>query len=317
MITRKVAKLISPGKIEIVEEKIEFKQDEVLIKNLFCGLCSWEVLIYKGKLDFKLPHALGHEPVGIVENVGSKVTEFKKGDRVTGLYGPGFATYSVGRPTDLIKIPDNVKTEHALGEPLTCIINIVRAGQVEPGDYVLILGCGFMGLVAMSILKHFPVRGIIGVDVSDYKLNIARQLGADYTFNIGNIKIEDEINKITNGHGIDVALECTGKAEGMNLLGKLMRRSRGRLLIVTSHSQPIQCDLLPWEEKGIIVIPAHPSYSLNIKDDLRRAILCLEKGYFLMEKLITHKFRLEEVQKAFSILTEKPEDYIKGIITFD
>ncbi len=309
----KIACLVEPGKFEIREEEIETKPMQVLIKINVCGLCSWEIFHFKGKIGGSYPMCIGHEPAGVIVEVGKEVKNWKRGDKVTGFFGPGFSEYAIANPENLIRIRKNIQTEYALGEPLACLLNIIRAGKIEPADFVLIVGCGFMGLGAISIIAHSNAAKIIAVDVLNNKLALAKELGATDIINPEEVNAEEEIKKITAGRGVDVAIEATGRTSGIELATKSMRFKRGRLLMVTSHSEPTTLNL-QYLERGTILIGAHPPYSLDIKDELRRAMLCLEKGYPPMEKLITHRFKLEEIQKTFELLSSKSIDYIKGIV---
>ena len=113
------AELVSPEKFQVKVEELACGEDQVLIKILACGVCMWEMYRFEGKLG-SFPARLGHEPSGVIEEVGRNVKGFEVGDRVTGFFGPGFASYAVARPGSLIKIPERIETEHALGEPLKC-----------------------------------------------------------------------------------------------------------------------------------------------------------------------------------------------------
>jgi len=310
-VRRTSAVLTQPEKFELAEDEVHVGDDQVLIKVEACGLCTWELFHFHGKFGF--PQRVGHEPSGIVVEVGKKVKDFFIGDRVTGFFGPGFATYAVASPSSLIKIPEGVKTEHALGEPLACISNIVRAANPEIGDYILFFGCGFMNLLALSALVGRSPADFIVVDISDPKLKLAEELGATVTLNPKEVDVVTEVKKTTDNRGADIVLEATGKPGVVNLASELLRKRRGKLLLVSSHSGGENVNIELWE-RGTIVLNPHPGYSLDRMDDLRRAINGLARGVFPMEKLITHRFRLVDIQKAFDTYSRKPEGYIKGIV---
>ena len=119
MVTSRYAELVEPGKLVIKEEELAFNDDQLLIRITHCGLCQYDGVYYKGIIG-QTPMRLGHEPVGVVEAVGRNVKGFKPGDRVTGLFAylRAFATYGVAEPHQLLKVPENVPSEQALGEPL-------------------------------------------------------------------------------------------------------------------------------------------------------------------------------------------------------
>jgi threonine dehydrogenase-like Zn-dependent dehydrogenase len=309
----KRAVLMQPGRFEIEEKEVNPGKNQVLVKIVACGLCSWELYHFKGELG-TYPQEIGHEPAGIIEDVGKDVKNFKVGDRVTGFIGPGFSEYAVADPENLIKIPEGVKTEYALGEPLACISNVCRAANPEFGDYLMIVGAGFMGLLALAGLSCVSLAEMIVVDVKEFNLKLAKDLGATVILNPQKDNIEKEISRITGERGIDISIEATGIPAGVETASKYLRRGRPKLLLVTSHPEKATYSLKLWGSKGTIVLNPHPSFSLDIKDDLRRAIIGLGKGVFPMEKLITHRFALDNIQEAFETLKTKPEGYIKGII---
>jgi threonine dehydrogenase-like Zn-dependent dehydrogenase len=100
----------------------------------------------------------------------------------------------------------------------------------------------------------------------------------------------------------------------MELATNSLLIKRGKLLMVSWFQKPVTINPRLWEDRGTVVLWIQPGYSMNFRDDFRRATLCLERGYPQMEKLITHKFRLDEIQKAMDVLKAKPADYIKGIV---
>src|SRR5579859_4670522 len=96
-ISTRVARIVEPRKIDVVEDRFELGPHDVAVKVVACGICSWEVGFYTGQRPTALPRPIGHEPAGLVEAVGSEVSAWKPGDRVTGLFGPAFATYAKAR----------------------------------------------------------------------------------------------------------------------------------------------------------------------------------------------------------------------------
>jgi threonine dehydrogenase-like Zn-dependent dehydrogenase len=312
------AELIEKGKFVLKEETVSINDDQVLVKVLVSGICQYDLSYYKGILG-TFPRCIGHEPTGIVEQVGHNVTQFKPGDRVTGLftqqlYMKGFAQYAVGYPQYLIHVPDNVPLEHALGEPLKCVSTILRAAPAEFGDYVLLMGCGFMGLAILAGLVSRGVGMIVAADINDKRLALAESLGASVVLNTQRVDLEKEVAKLTHGHGMDIVIEVTGRPEPVELAAKTLRQGRARYVLAGWHGVPATYNLRCWTHPGAQILCPHPSYSLDPMDDLRRAIEGLARGVFPMDKLVTHRFRLDEIQRAFELAERGGEDYIKGVI---
>jgi threonine dehydrogenase-like Zn-dependent dehydrogenase len=316
MVTSRYAELVEPGKFTVKEEELTPNDEQLLIRITHCGICQYDGVYYKGIVG-QTPMSIGHEPVGVVESVGSKVAGFKPGDRVTGLFAylRAFATYGLAEPHQLLKVPDHVPSEEALGEPLKCIGTILRAAPPEFGDHVLVMGSGFMGLLVIAGLVGRGVASLIAADVREDRLTLAKEIGATHTVNAKDHDFLAHVKEITQGHGTDIVFELTSSAEPVELAVKTMRRTRARYVLAGWHGQPGTYTLRNWTTLGAIILPAHPSFSLDQMDDMRRAMDGLARGVFPMDKLITHRFPLDDIQTAFEIAMTGADGYIKGIIT--
>lgn len=177
MYTSRYAELAAVRKIVIKEEELSYNADQVLVRITHCGLCQYDGAYYTGILGTP-PLRLGHEPVGIVEAVGSNVKSVPLGVRVTGLFANlrAFANYAAAAPQELLLVPDHIESEHALIEPLKCISTIVRSAPPELGDHVLVMGCGFMGLLTLAGLLGKSPASLIAVDLMEPRLKLARDL---------------------------------------------------------------------------------------------------------------------------------------------
>ena len=317
MVTSRYAELRAPREFALGEEQLDINDDQVLVRVVVCGICKYDLNYFTGILG-AFPQRMGHEATGIVEQVGRSVTELKPGDRVTGFFQPGtmrgFATYIVGYPQYVVKVPEHVPLEQAIVEPLKCVSTILRAASPEFGDYVLVMGCGFMGLSVLAGLTGQGPEMIIAADINDDRLAMAADLGASVTLNPRKCDFLAEVEKLTRGHGIDVAIEVVGKPEAVELAAKTVRHGRARYVLAGWHGIPATYNLRLWTHPGAIIHCAHPAYSLDQMDDLRRAVNGLARGIFPMDRLITHRFRLDEIQEAFELAERGGEGYIKGVI---
>jgi threonine dehydrogenase-like Zn-dependent dehydrogenase len=316
MVTSRYAELVEPGKFVIKEETLTPNDDQLLIRITHCGLCQYDISYFKGIVG-KTPMSIGHEPVGVVEAVGRHVKGFVPGDRVTGLYAylRSFATYGLAEPHQLIKIPDHIPSEHALAEPLKCVVTILRAAPPEFGDHVLVMGSGFMGLLIIAGLIGRGASSLIAADIRQDRLDLAKEFGATHTLNSRDPDFLAQVQEITHGHGIDVAFEVTSNAEPVELAAKTLRRTRGRFVLAGWHGQPDTYTLRNWTTRGAIILGAHPAFSLDEFEDMRRAMDGLARGVFPMHRLITHRFALDEIQTGFEIAMTGRDGYIKGVIT--
>lgn len=322
------AKLDGPGKFVFNETVIDgINEDEVVMKIINSGICSSEVPFFTGKAKAdpkafikysKYPLELGHEISGRVIETGSKATRFKKGDYVTGItvYGSAFAEYFVEKEKNLIKIPDTVEPEYALGEPLACTINILRSLEPEIGDNVVIIGDGFMSLLMVQLLSKFPLKSLSVVGLIDKKLKLAKSFGAHNTILYNDKEnLQNLHDNILEECGADSVIELAGTSSALDTAAWLVKSRRGKLVIPSFYPSSFEFNIGGYlMRKGPRLIPAHPAYSKDFFNDLQRAMWALENKIIDIKSLITHTFPFEKINEAFDFVSQKPRDYIKGII---
>lgn len=315
----KRAYLVKERKFEIVEENITAKAGQVLVKVELCGLCNWELNFWKGTDDYytNYPQVIGHEWVGTVVELGEGISDFKVGDKVTVLPGEkfeGFAEYTAVNENECFKLSDDAVFLNSMGEPLKCIATVITAAAPRVGDYGVVIGCGAMGLWCIQALCGNLMAGIIAVDIDDNKLALAKEFGATHTINSKNENVAEKIAEITKGHMADFVIEGTG-IESVLSSGVEYLRNAGRLIIMSSHEKSCkEFDFRPALSRGIDIKSAHPTHSSNPRDDMRRAVSLINNKAFRNEKIVTHRFKLEDINQAFEALENKPAGYIKGII---
>ena len=326
----KTAVLVGPRQIEIQEVELPvLTPTQVRIRVTACGLCHSELGRYQGKGTMWLgepltyPLRLGHEPAGVVAEVGSAVEGFTPGDRVTGIgFKKSFAEYATvdlaSREliTGIAKVPDGVPLECCISEPIKCCTGIVRYSQVKFGDCVFVAGCGFMGLLVIANLASRGLGEIIACDVLDGRLQLAKEMGATVTLNSGAVDVVREVEAITGGRMCDVVFEGIGRPVGVALTSKVIRNSPppGILVLYGYHAVPDLYDLSLWGPKAPM-ISLHPEHSPDQKRDLEIAMQAVARGLYPLEKLISHRYQLEEIGEGFEALIHPPEGYIKGIVT--
>jgi threonine dehydrogenase-like Zn-dependent dehydrogenase len=276
----------------------------------------------KNRMPF--PRRAGHEPAGTVVEVGKNVKGFKAGDRVTGYFADGcYAEYVTCDPADrsarghgsiIEKIPDGIPFEYALGEPLMSLVSIARTTAAELGDYVFQVGCGFMGLGIIAGVAHPKIREYIVTDLDENRLGMAVELGATRTLNAGKVDVAAEVMKITGGRGVDVAIEAVGHPAGLKIVGEVIKNNRARIIAVGWHQTPDVYELFNWIKSPIIYSPQGIGMSTNYQSELRRAMWALQKGIYPMSKLVTHRYKLEDIDRAFEDNLKRKSGYIKGVI---
>ena len=236
-------------KLELVDvDRPEIGPREILISIQACGICGSDVHGYDGSSGRRIPPlVMGHEAAGVVAEVGSQVTRFQLGDRVTfdsmiscddceacasgknnlcpsrRVLGVScetyrqagcFAEYAKVPEHIVYAIPDDLPFEHAaLVEPVSVAVHAVELMKVQPGQTGVVIGTGMIGLLVVQALKAAGCARVIAVDVDEYKLELAKRLGADESLNAAQVDVAEQVIGLTEGTGADLAMEVVGKTQ--------------------------------------------------------------------------------------------------------
>ena len=275
---------------------------------------------------------VGHEFSGVIVELGEGVTEFKVGDRVVSdtafsycgkcencregwynlcperktlgyWYNGIFTNYTVVPAGRVHLIPDNVDDiSAALTEPLACVCHAVfDLSVILPTDLVLVSGPGPIGLMTMQVIRSFGARVIVsGTDVDEERLALARRLGAEYTINVQKESLADRINELTAGKGVDVVMECSGSAHGMNSGLKVLKK-RGYFTQLGMGKPVIEfyVEALNYKEP-------HISGSLGSrKANWEQALHLLSRGKVLVDEIANVRLPMDEWKTAFDRFRRK------------
>ncbi|HCE58586.1 MAG TPA: galactitol-1-phosphate 5-dehydrogenase [Prolixibacteraceae bacterium] len=233
-------------KFEIQEVPIpEIQPDEVLVKVKAVGICGSDVHGMDGSTGRRIPPIImGHEASGVIEKMGSAVSNWQVGDRVTfdstiyrlddwysrkGLYNlsdnrqvlgvscpefkrdGAFAEYVAVPQHVLYKIPDNVSFEHAsMVEPVAVALHAINLTKISVNDTAVVGGAGMIALFVIQLLKLVGCGQIITFDLDPDRLDLALKLGATHAFQADSVNIPEEVKRLTNGRGVDVGFEVVG-----------------------------------------------------------------------------------------------------------
>ena len=230
----------------------------------------------------------------------------------------GFAEYfRVPAPNlriDTLKIPNNLSFEEAtLIEPVACCIRAIRKCNVQPGDIVAIIGAGPSGIINTMLLKNSNASKIIVNDIVDYRLKVAKRLGADLTINAKKEDFVEKLKNVTDGKGADLVIVTAPSIEAFSE-GMQACRKGGVLCLFAPTSPEAQARINPhrlfFSEITII-----PSYSTS-HVETRMALEMINSGKVKAKELITHRFPLTQIQYAFKTAVESRE-CLKVVITND
>ena len=311
--------IIAPRKSEVREvDVLEPKAGEVQIKIKACGVCAsdFEPWLNPHANDDGAAVAMGHEPTGIVTAVGQGVTAFKVGDRVASMSGPSYAEYCTVEQGTVVHLPDEVSFEEGVVEPPGCIVGELTRVPLELGEPVAVIGCGFMGLLLIQLIRASGVGKITAIDVSEEALENAMRFGADEVFKPDQLPenyLCTEWDRMWDT-GFHKVLEVTGKQPGIDLAIK-MTRAHGFLAAFGYHQdKPRVIDMKMTGWKAMTLHNAHERRLSAMNNGMAVSADMIRRGSLDMKSLVTHKFALDQLDDAFTMMMEKPAGYIKSII---
>lgn len=326
------------GLEEVPEPVIESPTD-ALVKVTTSAICASDIHI--AELGFHQPGmVIGHEYCGEIVDTGSEVHHFKKGDRVVGqpfshcghcfhcrhqqpelcenvvmrgvMGGPGVQAEYARVPyadNSVRKIPDGLADEDVIfvGDILSTGLYGVRKTQVGIGDSIGVFGCGPVGLSAVACATLLGAGQVIAVDVLDYRLDVARKLGA-VTVNAGKEDAVARVKELTEGRGVDGSIEAAGFEPTFKLCMQSVRRG-GRVCVLGAFTQPMPFDIM--ERFSDMLTLTLGVAAISHMDEL---IKLIQNGKLDLRLLITHTLPFAEAMKGYEIFTNKLENCIKVIL---
>lgn len=312
----KIAVLTAPKNFQFQDEQLTAPQpDEILVQVAACGVCTSELDMWEGKVNSQMyPRYPGHEVSGVVAEVGHAVQGFAPGDRVAvWVAGRGFAEYVVVKSKYCFPAGD-LPLDLALAEPLACAVNTVELANLSLSDDVVIIGAGFMGNLVQKLVALQGPRRLIVADTRADALERASRLGATHVVNVTRESLPEVVKSLTDGQGADVSFEVVGAQAPLNLLGDVTRMS-GKVVIVGFHQgEPRHIPLGYWNWMAFQILNAHFREEATILRGMRIGMRLLTSGRLSLEDLVTHRFPLNEINKAFQAAHEKPEAFVKSTI---
>lgn len=306
--------LVEQGKIETTEINLpDPGPGELLVEVKANGICRGDIALFTGQLNNGYPLFHGHEPAGIVAEVGPQVEDFKPGDRVALLASPSYRRYCVAKAARAIKIPDQ-PADLALwvSEPVACAVNGVHGSNFRAGDKVALIGCGYMGLLILQGMPREILGRLIVADPDPSRRALAEGLGARETYDPTQTDLVELAQEIG---GFDVVIEASG-AKGTLLTSTDMVRRGGVLNIFAWHHGETTVPTTKWHLKGLRVLNTAPGFAEDFGICFRGAIALLGTGRIDQQRLISHRFPMAQAQQAFELAAGRKDGYIKGVITF-
>jgi L-iditol 2-dehydrogenase len=311
----KIAVLRAPQEIDVVDEPVPSPgADEVLVRVGSCGVCASELDMWEGRADIDYPRFVGHEVSGTVEQAGADVEQFRSGDTVAvWVTERGFAEYVTVKEEHCFRA-GSLPLELALGEPIACAVNAVELAAPALADDVLIVGAGFMGNLLQKLVQLKGPGRLIVADTRPDALVRARELGADRAVNVLEESLVAAVEEETDGRGVDVSFEVTGSQAALLPLGDVTRMS-GKIAIVGYHQGGLrELPLADWNYMAFQIVNAHFRDVDTILRGMRTGMRLLTAGRVRLDDLVTHRFALADVNRAFAVAVEKPAGFVKATV---
>jgi threonine dehydrogenase-like Zn-dependent dehydrogenase len=352
----KAAIFVGPGRIVLDEKPVpDVGPLDALVRITTTTICGTDVHILKGEYPVERGLTIGHEPVGIIEKLGSAVKGFSEGERViAGAITPsGYSNacqcghcsqdgprtrhgwkpmggWQFGNTIDgcqaeyvlvphamgnLASVPDSLTDEQVLMCPdiMSTGFSGAERGGIRIGDMVAVFAQGPIGLCATAGAKLLGASTIVAVDTLPERLQMARRLGADHVVDFSRVDPVEEILRITDGRGVDVAIEALGTQATFEACLRVLRPG-GTLSSLGVYSSDLSIPLGAFAAglgDHTIVTTLCPGG----KERMRRLMAVIESGRVDLGAMVTHRFKLDDIEAAYDLFSHQRDGVFKVAIT--
>lgn len=346
----KATVFVRPGKVELQEKPIpEVGPTEALIRITTTTICGTDIHILKGEYPVKPGLTIGHEPVGIIEELGSAVRGYEIGDRVivgaitpcgqcypcleghhSQCGGPAIGGWKFGNTingcqaeyvlvpnamANLSAVPHGLTDEQVLMCPdiMSTGFGGAENGHIRIGDTVAIFAQGPIGLCATAGAKLQGATTIIGVDGLNQRLEISKKMGATHTINFKSDDPLKIIMDMTHGRGVDVAIEALGTQQTFESCLRVLKPGgvlsslgvySGKLIV------PLDAFAAGLGDHKIVT-----TLCPGGKERMRRLLNVVASGVVDLKPLVTHRFKLDDIEKAYDLFGHQRDGVLKVAIT--
>jgi threonine dehydrogenase-like Zn-dependent dehydrogenase len=352
----KAAIFVAPGRIVLDDKPVpEVGPLDALIRITTTTICGTDVHILKGEYPVAKGLTIGHEPVGVIEKLGSAVIGYREGQRViAGAITPsGWSNASLdgchsqcgagtahgwkamggwrfgntidGAQAEFLLVPDamanlapipaGLTDEQVLMCPdiMSTGFSGAEAAHVRIGDVVAVFAQGPIGLCATAGARLMGASTIIGVEAVPARAEIARHMGADHVVDFSTCDPVTEIIKLTNGRGVDVAIEALGRQETFEAALRVLRPG-GTLSSLGVYSTDLT---IPFDAfaAGLGDNRIVTSLCPGGKERMRRLMATVEAARFDPAALVTHRFALDDIEAAYDLFAHQRDGVLKVAIT--
>ncbi|WP_457446989.1 NAD(P)-dependent alcohol dehydrogenase [Roseateles sp. P5_E4] len=356
MAMMKAAVFVEPGRIVLDDKPMpDVGPQDALIRVTTTTICGTDIHILKGEYPVERGLTIGHEPVGVIEKLGSGVRGYREGQRViAGAITPsGWSTaclcgcssqdgagtahgwkamggWKFGNTIDgcqaeyvlvpdamanLAPVPDSLTDEQVLMCPdiMSTGFSGAESAGVRIGDTVAVFAQGPIGLCATAGAKLSGASMVIGVDRLANRLAIATQMGADHVIDASKVDPVEEIMRLTDGRGVDVAIEALGTQQTFEACLRVLRPG-GTLSSLGVYSTDLTIPLGAFAA-GLGDHKIVTTLCPGGKERMRRLMSVIAARRVNLEAMVTHRFKLDDIEAAYELFGHQRDGVLKVAIT--
>ena len=317
----------------------EVGDDEVLIQMKRVGVCGSDIQIYHGKHKYmQFPVVQGHEGAGVVAKVGSKVTGFKEGDKVTiqpqvycgecapcrsghynvcknlkvyGVHTGGmFSEYFAVPASKVLRLPESMSfDEGSLVEPTAVATGAIRRCGDITGANVVALGAGTIGNLVAQVAVASGAKKVVITDINQKRLDIAKSCGIHACVNTKERKLKDVILEQFGDDEADIIIDCAGVKAIFNEAVTAARCS-SKLVIVANYKEPVEVELPLFQRREVDML----GIMMYLREDFQRAIDLMTSKAINTAPLISNHFAIHQLEAVYPYIDSNPESVMKVVI---
>jgi threonine dehydrogenase-like Zn-dependent dehydrogenase len=294
-------------------------QGEVLVKMEYFSVCGSDLRTYDRVFpEEEYPLRLGgpcHECVGIVQE--SRDERLKPGQRVIALQAGGLLEYAAVPARNAVPVPDDGvdAAKWVLCQPVGTVLYATQQIGTILGKRVVILGQGPIGLSFTDFVARGGARQVIVADLHDYRLDVARTLGATHTLNPTRDNVIEAVQEITGGRLADIAIEACGRPETCHQVFEALRMEGTAVIFGIAHDE----DVFPFDWNAMTsklprMVVTNSARSGNMPDTVAATVDLVSQGRLSLDHLLTHRLGWEDVGKAYELYSGKLENSLKVVM---